>query len=80
MRQRGDSEIMLLIVALFAFIAAVMGGAMWMDSEGCKSRWKNAGMKGVTWGPVQGCLVQLPDGRWLPASNLREVDIPKEPR
>lgn len=44
----------------------------------CTSKWKLSGMKS-SYGPMQGCLVQLPDGRWLPEERIREIDIkPKE--
>lgn len=40
----------------------------------CGSRWEYSGLK-TSWGPIKGCLVQMPDGRWLPDDRVREIDI-----
>lgn len=29
----------------------------------------------TSWGPVKGCIVQTPNGRWLPEERIREVDL-----
>jgi hypothetical protein len=71
-------------IAIGIFIVLVIslltGLAMIMENWSCKSKWEHAGMAGITWGPVQGCLVKLPDGRWLPEERIREIDIPKTER
>jgi hypothetical protein len=56
---------------------AIVGGAIWMDSIGCHARWDDSGVVSVSYGPLKGCMVKLPDGRTLPADSLREIDIPK---
>jgi len=43
----------------------------------CHSRWDESKLQ-ASWGPVKGCLVKLPDGRWLPEDRLREIDIKKD--
>lgn len=75
-KQRGDAE---LVISLVLFLLAV---PIWMifSSIECHSKWGRAGMTDVAWGPMQGCLVKLPDGRWMPEDRIREVDIPKEPQ
>ena len=58
--------------------AVLIGWAIW-ENAACKSKWLRSGMADVTWGPIQGCLVRLPDGRWLPEERIREIDIPRVP-
>jgi hypothetical protein len=43
----------------------------------CHSKWGSSGMS-TSWGPIQGCLVQTPSGRWVPEDRVRDVDL--EPR
>jgi hypothetical protein len=50
---------------------------MWGNWSACHAKWDRANMVSVEWGPIQGCMVKLPDGRWLPEERIREFDIPK---
>lgn len=79
-KQRGyisDGQMMAMFVA--ASVALVVIGFV-LDAWACHSKWERSGMAGVSYGPIQGCLVKMPDGRWLPAERIREIDIPKETR
>jgi hypothetical protein len=75
-RQRG-------FAAELVLYAIILGGCLviwgFFANWECKSKWDRSGMRGVAWGPVQGCLINLPDGRWLPEERIREIDIPKAP-
>lgn len=62
-----------LAVVIVAAIV-IFGGAWAMSSMQCSSQWERSHLK-AEYGPIQGCLVELPDGRWLPADRVREVDI-----
>lgn len=53
--------VMLLVTLLWSWI-------------GCGARWQPSGLA-TSWGPIQGCLVQVPGGRWVPADNVRGVDL-----
>lgn len=44
------------------------------DYFSCAARWSESSMQ-TSWGPIQGCKVQLPDGRWLPEDRVREIPI-----
>lgn len=65
------------VVGLFVLLIC---GAFAADRAACHAQWENAGMSEVRWKLVGGCMVKLPDGRWLPADRIREIDIPKEPK
>lgn len=41
----------------------------------CQAQWARSGLH-TEFGIFQGCLVRLPDGRWIPAETLRESDLP----
>lgn len=72
-RQCGFGEFVASVATLVvAFIAYVILG-----NWSCHSQWARSGMIDISWGPVQGCLVKLPDGRWLPEDRIREIDIPR---
>lgn len=61
--------------AILMVITVVIGSVI--GNASCKSRWSDSGFP-VTWGPIQGCKVQTPSGRWLPEDRVRETDL--EPR
>lgn len=64
-----------LVVGFVGFGALLV----WGESLTCQRRWQHSRLA-TEWGPLQGCLVQVPDGRWLPDDRIREIDItpPKE--
>ena len=72
-KQRGDAEVMA------SLILGAIGLVLWMvfSAWSCGSRWGKSDMR-TSWGPVQGCLVQTPSGRWVPDDRVRDVDL--EPR
>lgn len=74
--KRGDSmkEVILGALLFGLFISAVMWGANKMEAAQCEARWSHVG-KGVDYAFIQGCMVTLSDGRRLPASALRDVDV-----
>jgi len=61
------------IAILLAMAVLIVLGALALGSAKCRTSWALSGLR-ADWGPVQGCVVQLPDGRWLPASAIRDVD------
>ena len=71
--QRGYAFIVLLIMVCILILLV----GIWIDSVSCHSKWDNADMAAVSYGPIKGCMVKLPDGRWLPADRMREIDLPK---
>lgn len=58
---------------LAVFFVALVVGALLLDSLSCSSRWKYSGLESSS-GPLQGCLVHLPDGRWIPDDRYREIE------
>lgn len=56
------------IVLLFLLGAAGWGCESWT----CGRSWKRSGMK-TSWGPVQGCLVEVAPGRWIPEDRVRAL-------
>ena len=69
----GGSELFASLVVILVFGL----GSCAYSSVSCESRWEHSNMAS-TWGPIKGCLVKLPDGRWLPEDRVREIDIPKQ--
>lgn len=70
--KRSDLAVMLTAYAVFGLIMFV--GWVVFTNWSCSSKWARSGMAS-SWGPVQGCLVQLPDGRWMPDERVREIEI-----
>lgn len=58
-------------------IVLVVVGTFWWSAAACSSKWDRSGMQS-SWGPIQGCVVKLPDGRWLPEERVREIDISRK--
>ena len=71
--QHGDAFIVLLV----AVCILILSVGIWLNSVSCHSKWNESGMSAVSYSPIKGCMVKLPDGRWLPADRMREIDLPK---
>lgn len=69
-KQRGFVELIMYLV--IAGIAVIVGWTF--QSWSCSSKWEFSGMK-TSYGPIKGCLVQTPNGRWMPEERIREVDL-----
>lgn len=75
-KQRGYSDrtfegLFSLVVILIVLVIAYA-----VSSYSCSSRWKLSGLK-TDYGVGQGCLVQMPSGRWVPEKAVRDVDLGK---
>lgn len=70
-----ESKYTIALVVIFSgiFLVGLLGMAA-IKATQCVASWERSGLKSE-WGFYQGCLVQLPDGRWLPSERLREMDI-----
>lgn len=55
----------------------IFGGSMVLSKMACHARWEQSGMA-TSWGVIQGCLVKLPDGRWVPDDRVREFDLQRK--
>jgi hypothetical protein len=64
---------------LFLFLVVLLGGTMafsyYTGERTCAARWEQSGLES-SFGLWQGCLVKV-QGRWLPASTIREVELRK---
>lgn len=69
-RMAGNSEILLYFITSCAVIFLLLA----LRAFGCTSRWADSGLQSK-WGPIQGCLVKMPDGRWIPDDRVRDIDI-----
>jgi hypothetical protein len=63
------------IFAVFALFAGVIFAFMYFTLyASCEAKWERSGLQSE-FGIFQGCLVRLPDGRWLPSERLRELEV-----
>lgn len=62
----GPVLIFTLIMAVLFFISFLAARAA------CDRQWEGSGMKSE-YRILQGCRIQLKDGRWIPADNYREI-------
>jgi hypothetical protein len=70
MKQRGDTDI-----ALSLFLLLVVGvGWLIFAPWSCHSKWGGSNLN-VSWGPMKGCTVQMPSGRWMPEDRIRDIDL-----
>lgn len=66
-----DFLVWAVVIGFFAVILAVLfGGAFWLESYQCQSKWK--GTYVTEWGPFMGCRANV-NGRWIPTENLRDM-------
>lgn len=72
-KQRGYTDLIVNLI-LLGIVAAVIVGALFAKPFACHAKWSRSGMQS-SWGPLQGCVVRMPDGRWIPEERVREIDI-----
>lgn len=72
-KQRGSTDA-IGILAYLILMVIVVAISWFFKSWSCSSKWEYSGMQ-TSWGPVKGCLVQTPNGYWIPAERIREVDL-----
>ena len=75
--QRGDAELVAMILGAICLFAVVIGIGLVLSYFKCHRQWDQAGMSDVSYGILQGCMVKMPDGRWLPADRVREFELPR---
>lgn len=74
MRRNTKDGAIAIVVGFAVVLGLVIGIPAAFGFVGCKARWSGSGMP-VAWGPLQGCQVQLPSGRWIPEDRLRATDL-----
>lgn len=74
-RQRGNSTMFFTVMIFVALIS----GSLALDSASCTSKWEDSGFA-TRWGPIKGCVIQVPSGKWLPENVVREVDLNAAPK
>lgn len=62
-----------LLVFVVAIAAVVVGGYLWKRAE-CMNRWERSGYLSE-YRFIGGCMVRRHDGTWLPAGNLRDIQL-----
>lgn len=68
-----DDHPLLAIILLMFFCAFILLGiGMKLDQVGCQSRREKSGFD-VSWGVMQGCLIRLANGKWIPEDRYREI-------
>lgn len=64
------------LVGFILGIAATAAGLIWLGAllgeSKCERQWEGSRME-AKYRVLQGCLIKLPDGRWIPAANYREL-------
>lgn len=73
-RQRGVSDEGAMLVLGLVALLIIFGVFFALAALSCKARWEGSGLQS-SWGPVKGCLVRLPDGRWIPDDRVRDIEI-----
>lgn len=71
-KQHGELLVDFVITLVLLIIVAVISVA-WSSYQ-CGVKWEDSGMKSE-YRIGAGCMVQRPDGKWLPASSLRDTSL-----
>lgn len=67
-------EVAIFLVIMAVIVTFVIWLIEMLRGDQCEARWKDSGMK-AEYRVDAGCMVQKPDGRWLPARAIREPSI-----
>lgn len=70
----GEISFVGLVVLLLLVLAFILSLPFLADWWKCSSRWSTSGVQS-SYGPIQGCLVEVKPGRWVPDDRVREVDL-----
>lgn len=68
-----DEDVIYIIICLI-FIAIGGGIVSVVKYNKCHSQFGRSGFA-VEWGPIQGCMVEVRKGIWLPSSSIRDVSL-----
>lgn len=60
------------------FIVGLMSAVICLDRASCSARWQASG-HATRYGVLQGCLVELEPGRWVPEDTFKSVYQVKRP-
>jgi hypothetical protein len=62
-------------LAIAIIVLILCGALFWfiISAWTCYARWEKSGLR-CEWGPIQGCLVELPNGKWIPDDRYREIE------
>lgn len=74
---RHITEWAIVLAAGLVVLAVTLGPLVAVTAVSCSSRWDGSGLA-TSWGPLQGCKVKLPDGRWMPEDRVREIEVKPE--
>lgn len=66
----------MILVWTFGILFVIFVGVAFLSRATCYSRWERSGMP-ASWGVIQGCIVEVEKGRWLPEDRVREIEIPR---
>lgn len=69
-----DFEIGFLGAATLAGVICAL--AVWAESTSCHAAWSRSGLA-TDYTIMGGCVVQMPDGRWIPSDRVRDIEIRK---
>lgn len=53
-----------------AVLAVIFGAAYYLASSSCESQAEKMGFR-HDWGAMQGCMIELKPGQWVPLGNYR---------
>lgn len=65
-------EVMIVLAIIAILLAAIV-----LAPFKCAAKWERSGMA-TEWGPIQGCMVEVEPGRWLPDERVREIELPRK--
>lgn len=57
------------VIGIILVIVVVLA----LGSCSCSTKAAKQGME-CSWGPIQGCMVKMPDGKWMDYDRLRYMD------
>lgn len=72
--QRGWMDLIASVI-IFVVVVAIM---LVLSSMKCDNQWKLSGLRS-DWAPIQGCLVEVRPGIWVPDERVREMDVTPNP-
>lgn len=62
------------LIASVIILAISMALAAAVSAYQCTEKWSESGLESK-WRVGAGCRVKMPDGRWIPAERVREIEL-----
>lgn len=76
--RKENYEMIVYVVTMLSLAVLGIAIANVIKYSKCHSQFGRSGFS-VEWGPIQGCMVEVRKGVWLPSTSIRDISLESNP-